>query len=173
MNTCFYFHHVMLSYIADSYIYQQILEKKKEVIVVPEDMLKIVKTFFELTIRNLYQKIFPAFSSEKITLLADNVAFTIIALSGGLLQSFQNKGCMEQFKSSNMLYTSSSWDFYQKLHPQITRIKPIDLMVSFCTKATQELGLSICLSVKIINTLFLSCEFVKALCASWPTANNS
>ena len=122
------------------------MEKKENVIVVPENMLKIVKTFFEFTIRNLYQKIFPAFSSEKITLLADNVAYTIIALSGGLLQSFQNKGCLEQFKSSYMLYTSSSWDFYQKLHPQITRIKSINLMVSFSSKATL---CRVCLSVKM------------------------
>ena len=146
MITYSYFHHVKLFFNTDSYIYQQILEKKENVIVVPENMLKIVKTFFEFTIRNLYQKIFPAFSSEKIALLADNVAYTIIALSGGLLQSFQNKGCLEQFKSSYMLYTSSSWDFYQKLHPQITRIKSINLMVSFSSKATL---CRVCLSVKM------------------------
>jgi len=114
-------------YSLDSYMYQQILEKKEDVIVVPENMLKIVKTFFEFRIRNLYQKIFPAFSSEKITLLADNVAYTIIAL--------QNKGCLEQFKSSYMLYNSSSWDFYQKLHPQITRIKTINLMEMDCFRS--------------------------------------
>merc|ERR1712227_315201 len=64
-------------YSIDRNIYQQILEKKNEVIVVPEEMLTTRKMFFELTLR-----IFPNFESEKILMLSDDTALTLLALSG-------------------------------------------------------------------------------------------
>ena len=122
---------LILLFFAETYIHNQILEKKNDVIV-PDDLWKIKKRLFEFTFRGLYQKTFPNFLSEKVTLLADNVAFTCLWLSGALLCCFHSTATnyMDQMKSRNMLLSSSSaLDFYKELHPQITRINTVDFLV--------------------------------------------
>ena len=105
------------------------LEKKNGVIVVPEESMKIGKLFFEFTFRELYQRLFPNIAPERINLLSENVAFTLLSLSGGLMTCFLDVDCMEQLESCFKLLSPSSWDFYRELHPQLTRINAIDFMV--------------------------------------------
>ena len=106
------------------------LEKKNDVIVVPEESMKIGKLFFEFTFRELYQRLFPNIATERINMLSENVAFTLLSLGAGLMTCFQDTDdCMEQLESCCKLVSPSSWDFYRELHPQITRIKAIDFMV--------------------------------------------
>ena len=106
------------------------MEKKNDTIVVPKESMKIGKLFFDFTFKELYQRIFPNFASERIILISDNVAFTLLSLSGALMTCFQNTNCMDQLESCMQLLSPSSWDFYRELHPQITRINAIDFMVS-------------------------------------------
>ena len=115
----------MLLFLVESDLYQQILDEKN-VIVVPKEMMKMRKRFFEISSRKLFQRIFQHITSERISLISENVACALHYLHGTLAICLQNTATdfMDQFLSHNFLL-SPSLDFYKELHPQIRRLKKI------------------------------------------------
>ena len=99
---------------------------EKKVIVVPKEMMKMRKRFFEISSRKLFQRIFKNITSERISLISENVACALHYLHATLAICLQYTAIdfMDQFPSCNFLL-SSSLDFFKELHPQIRRLKKI------------------------------------------------